>query len=250
MSAVSQNDDDDVKNSENPEWAKKSLRKKCECELCKSGKATSHNDDSHDQSLNQKITVAGVDLRLIGGTTKCARTMIRYFEKVFGDDKKDGSKGKDSCRALEGKKVVEVGSGTGLVGSCLALLGANVTMTDQSYVMEVLNFNLNKIGKTAAVAKKAFNVETKEHVWGTDTKELVPCDIVVGSDLIFALEGIRPLVKSITDMVRESRKKKDDVEAYVAVIRRFEWEKLYFELMDKNFDSEKVLEVRVNFSLF
>mmetsp|Transcript_41023 Transcript_41023/g.65975 ORF Transcript_41023/g.65975 Transcript_41023/m.65975 type:complete len:118 (-) Transcript_41023:459-812(-) len=69
-----------------------------------------------------------------------------------------------------------------------------------------------------------------------------PCDIVVGSDLIFALEGIRPLVKSITNMVRESRKKKDDVEAYVAVIRRFEWEKLYFDLMDKNFDSEKVLE--------
>mmetsp|Transcript_5950 Transcript_5950/g.8174 ORF Transcript_5950/g.8174 Transcript_5950/m.8174 type:complete len:240 (-) Transcript_5950:522-1241(-) len=238
--STAQENDVALQNDENPEWAKKSLRKKCECELCKSGKATSHNDDSHDQSLDQKITVAGVDLRFVGGTTKCARTMIRYFEKVFGHDQKNGSKGK---RALGGKKVVEVGSGTGLVGSCLALLGAHVTLTDQSYVMEVLNFNLNKIGKSAAVAKKAFKVETKEHVWGTDTKELVPCDIVVGSDLIFALEGIRPLVKSITDMVRESRKEKADVEAYVAVIRRFEWETLYFELMDKNFDSEKVLEV-------
>uniref|UniRef100_A0A7S0DPC2 Calmodulin-lysine N-methyltransferase n=1 Tax=Amorphochlora amoebiformis TaxID=1561963 RepID=A0A7S0DPC2_9EUKA len=212
-----------------PEWASKSLQKRCDCEMCRSGKATTHNDNSHDQSLDQKLSVGGVDIRIVGGTTKCARVTVKFFEtKEF------------KSTSLKGKKVVEVGSGTGLVGTCLGLLGAEVTMTDQSYVMEVLQYNIRSIEKKAAKAKKEFRVTTEEHVWGSEISNLPACDIVVGSDLIFALEGIRPLVKSIKALVVKSIKEGRDPVVYVAVIRRFEWEKLYFELMDEAFTSETV----------
>lgn len=46
-----------------------------------------------------------------GGTTKCARTLIQYFSTI--------------AEQLTGKKVVEVGAGTGLVGIAVARLGNN-----------------------------------------------------------------------------------------------------------------------------
>ena len=95
------------------------MKRRCECELCLAGKATSHNDDSHDQSLDQTIAFAGKSLRIVGGTTKCARSAIRYFERMN----------------LSGKRVIEFGSGTGLVGLALHALGADVTATDQDIVL-------------------------------------------------------------------------------------------------------------------
>ena len=71
--------------------------------------ATTHNDSSHDQSLDQKIPFLGKFLHFVGGTTKCARVALRYFE--------------DKSSEFKGKRVVEVGSGTGLVGIGLYHLG-------------------------------------------------------------------------------------------------------------------------------
>lgn len=53
-----------------------------------------------------------------------------------------------------------------------------------------------------------------------DVSILSPADIVVGSDLIFALEGIRPLVISITDIVQKSLKsgKKEVVKTLLYVL--------------------------------
>eukprot|EP00954_Amorphochlora_amoebiformis_P028608 1391929-Amorphochlora_amoeboformis.AAC.1 len=57
----------DIQQANNdPEWASKSLQKRCDCEMCRSGKATTHNDNSHDQSLDQKLSVGGVDIRIVG----------------------------------------------------------------------------------------------------------------------------------------------------------------------------------------
>jgi len=212
--------------ADEPAWAKKSMRKRCECEMCLSGKATTHNDESHDQALDQKLSVAGLDLRIIGGTTKCARVMVKFFEGLY----KEGS-------SLKDKTVVEVGSGTGLVGMCLGLLGGKVTLTDQSYVMDVLDYNIANIKKQADAAKKSFEVKTQEHVWGTDTSSLPVPEVVVGSDLIFAHEGIEPLCKSLKALVQKSDPKNPAV-CYIAVIRRFEWENQFFKLMDMDFHSE------------
>ena len=107
--------------AEEPAWASKSLRRRCECELCKTGVPTSHNDDSHDQSLRQVLSLRcatrptgeAVNATVLGGTTKCARVASAWLAR-------------GGLAPLEGKVCVEVGSGTGLVSMAMALLGARV----------------------------------------------------------------------------------------------------------------------------
>ncbi len=70
----------------------------------------------------------------MGGTTKCARVFAQYLFSLYVKDPK----------VFYQKKVLEVGSGTGLVGMVLARLGAYVVFTDQSCVMELLEANINE----------------------------------------------------------------------------------------------------------
>ena len=60
-------------------------------------------------------------------------------------------------------------------------------------------------------------------------------DHVIGSDLIFAKEGIEPLAKTYEALCHAS-----GATGWLACILRFKWEASFFELMDKKFDSEVV----------
>ena len=85
-------------------YAGKTLRKKCECEMCLKGLATSHNDESHDQSLFGKFTLnndPSFSIQLVGGSTKCGRTMANYFASL-------------KPNPFKNKKCLEVGAGTGV----------------------------------------------------------------------------------------------------------------------------------------
>jgi hypothetical protein len=58
--------------------------------------------------------------------------------------------------------------------------------------------------------------------------------VLAGSDLIFAKEGIAPLVASYEYFAGA------DTVCYLVSIRRFEWEDSFFELMGKQFTQKKV----------
>lgn len=228
------------------EYAGKSLRRQCECEMCRTGE-TNHDDESHDQSLYSQFSLKSRYLsdnlhlddstqshsfRLVGGSTKCGRVMSQYFggldENLFA-----------------GKSIVEVGSGSGIVGSSLALLGARCVLTDQAPVMDLLRVNLNQ----NLPGRLQEHVELKEFMWGSEISSLLsadsPLDFVIGSDLIYAHEGIPPLVKSFEDFVfREQAAPPNNAPprpaVYLAVIRRFKWEENFFKLMSERFHSERV----------
>ncbi len=85
---------------------------------------------SHDQSLSQSIPFATHTLRLIGGTTKCARTAIRYFATLTHTQEQKQHTATETrtdtaadTSIFHNAAVVELGAGTGLVSQAMRLLG-------------------------------------------------------------------------------------------------------------------------------
>ncbi len=66
-------------------------------------------------------------------------------------------------------------------------------------------------------------------------------DYIIGSDLIYAKEGIKPLVDTFTVLSKELNSKGKHPVVYMAVIRRFAWEQTFFDLMKVVFIEKKVL---------
>jgi len=77
-----------------------------------------------------------------------------------------------------GKKIIELGAGTGCVGLVLSRLGGKVTLTDQKQMLPLLEHNtkLNNL---------EHKVQVVEFNWGEETPLLSPpYDIILLSDLI------------------------------------------------------------------
>jgi len=207
---------------------------KCGCELCRSGVATTHNDDSHDQSLNQNFQLDGknpLKLDIVGGTTKCGRVMSNYFASLADNP-------------FAGKRGIEVGAGTGIVGMTLAHLGVNMVMTDMSVVLETVEYNVNRAPKNVQD-----NVEIKPLLWGDEAythqpadSETAKFDYVFGSDLIYAHETIADLVRTFEIMSSKPLEDGSFPPVYIAVIRRFNWEQDFFDGMAVSFEQRTMLE--------
>lgn len=150
-----------------------SFRQVCECEFCRRGEST-HHDDSHDHSLRYQFQfrqehpnfLAG-KLTLVNGCTKCARVTAWYLEgmniiaSTFDSKRPCTSKSpfknpklfsSSACSAAEvcftmtfvmfsdhaelvhGRRVIELGAGTGLVAMAAAVMGAESSLlTDQVF---------------------------------------------------------------------------------------------------------------------
>eukprot|EP00924_Labyrinthula_sp_SR-Ha-C_P003400 snap_masked-scaffold_15-processed-gene-8.54-mRNA-1 protein AED:0.04 eAED:0.05 QI:0/-1/0/1/-1/1/1/0/252 len=220
-------------------WQNTSLKQLCECEMCATGKATTHNDASHDQSLYlkwpllAKSDAALPELNIVGGTTKCARVMSKFLETSsnFGRG------------AFEGSSICEVGTGTGLVGLVLTMLGGNVMFTDQSIVLELLQENIeSNLKSTNFVSELCGMIEMEELYWGADFRGKLKgregsFRYVIGSDLIFAKENIPLLLSSFKTFCPVDC----ETEILFAHIDRFSWENSFFDgMISQGFASELI----------
>jgi len=91
---------------------------------------------------------------------------------------------------VKGKRVLELGSGTGIVGLYAAKLGAeHVTLTDFiDFNIENIKLNIKENGLEGMVEPRWFQ-------WGTNLGE--NWDIVIGSDLTYPAMDLSALVKAI-----------------------------------------------------
>ena len=113
------------------------------------------------------------------------------------------------CRCLHrhpllvrGRSVLELGSGTGLVGLVAASLGADCVLTDRSEASLVLckhNAQLNQLQHGLRVARLS---------WGDDDTELsadsASFDVVVGSDCAYRLSALDALFESVDLLLSRS----------------------------------------------
>lgn len=132
--------------------------------------------------------MAGEEKQIGTGTTvwDASTVLVRYLQRCAVD--------------LRGKRLVDLGSGTGITGFAAAALGARVTVTDQSQILFLLEQNLATNVQSGAVP--AGSVSISEFSWGDDAAHLAPpLDYVLACECIVPrLYPIEPLVAAIDSL--------------------------------------------------
>ncbi|DBA98948.1 hypothetical protein WJX77_006801 [Trebouxia sp. C0004] len=95
---------------------------------------------------------------------------------------------------LQGKRCIELGAGTGVVGLTAALLGALVVLTD-------LPIYLSGLERNVQVNSLQSFVSVRELQWGTDTDSFgPPFDVIIASDLLYDMRSIPDLMLTIVSL--------------------------------------------------
>ncbi|XP_020372077.1 EEF1A lysine methyltransferase 3-like [Rhincodon typus] len=99
-----------------------------------------------------------------------------------------------------GKKVIELGSGTGIVGILTTLLGGDVTITDKSIVMKQIDNNI-AINVPAACRHR---IKARPLMWGEDhTNFPTGYDFILGSDITYSSLAHPALLETLRYLSRQ-----------------------------------------------
>ncbi|XP_055496920.1 EEF1A lysine methyltransferase 3-like [Leucoraja erinacea] len=130
-----------------------------------------------------------------------------------------------------GKKIIELGSGTGIVGIMAVLLGGDVTFTDRPYVLQQIERNI----ADNIPSDSRHRAKVGALMWGTD-QENYPADfdIVLGSDIIYSPTQVPGLLKTLTHLCG------DNTSIYLCsnFPARVGSENFHKEILPKQFNSE------------
>ncbi|CAH2064442.1 unnamed protein product [Thlaspi arvense] len=148
------------------------------------------------------------------------------------------SDGSDSSRL----NIVELGSGTGIVGiAAAATLGANVTLTDLPNVIENLKFNAD--ANAEVVARLGGNIHVAPLRWGeaADVEALgQSVDLILASDVVYHEHLYDPLLKTLRFMLLEGDDKDAKRVLLMAHLKRWKKESIFFKKARKFFDVEAI----------
>ncbi|XVF59624.1 hypothetical protein PTKIN_Ptkin07bG0290600 [Pterospermum kingtungense] len=150
------------------------------------------------------------------------------------------SKGGENDRRL---KILELGSGTGLVGIAAAVtLGANVTVTDLPRVIPNLRFNVEANADVVDQKGGAFNVAPLRWGEGDDVEAIGrEFDLVLASDVVYYEHLFEPLIKTLRFLLNGGGGLGGERKAFVmAHFRRWKKDSAFFKKAKKLFDVETI----------
>ncbi|XP_067894309.1 EEF1A lysine methyltransferase 3-like [Heterodontus francisci] len=133
--------------------------------------------------------------------------IVRFMDPGLGVSSYVWESGIVLCRYFEkeninfiGKKVIELGSGTGIVGILATLLGGNVTMTDQPHILKQINNNISI--NIPFACRHRTNVCAL--MWGEDqTNFPTDYDVILGSDIVYSSSSYPALVDTLRHLCNQ-----------------------------------------------
>ncbi|DAZ92552.1 TPA: hypothetical protein N0F65_012782 [Lagenidium giganteum] len=152
--------------------------------------------DGHSLALNQQLSTHGI----AGVVWNCARAMIEFLQHQVGAEE------------LRGKRVVELGAGTGAVGLALALHAPleSLVLTDLVNVTALLEQNVRRAAKDhKAIDHLAGRdrLQVVTYCWGTPaaTKSaLLGNDVILCSDCLYEPSLYQDLLSSLIELTKSS----------------------------------------------
>ncbi|KAM7529713.1 hypothetical protein LguiB_033123 [Lonicera macranthoides] len=134
-------------------------------------------------------------------------------------------------------RILELGSGTGLVGiAAAAILGANVTVTDLPHVIPNLQFNAE--ANSAVLAIHGGSVDVAALDWGeNEHMEAIgrEFDLIIGSDVVYHDHLYEPLIETLRFFMLGSEMK---IVFLMGHLKRWKKECVFFKKAKKHFDVE------------
>ncbi|XP_067847915.1 EEF1A lysine methyltransferase 3-like [Heptranchias perlo] len=122
----------------------------------------------------------GANLGVSANVWEAAIALCRYFEK--------------ENISFTGKKVIELGSGTGIVGILAALLGGDVTMTDKPNILEQIENNVSINIPTA----RRHRLKVSALTWGENHTDFpTDYDFILGSDIVHSSVTYPALIETL-----------------------------------------------------
>ncbi|CAF1127456.1 unnamed protein product [Rotaria sordida] len=104
---------------------------------------------------------------------------------------------------FKNKRIVEIGSGTGVVGVQLCALGGNVTLTDREEYLELINYNIKKNQQVLTGQAQARTL-----FWGDELNENDDCfqnlDFVIVANCVYHSIELDELIKTICNLCPEN----------------------------------------------
>ncbi|XP_074857871.1 protein N-lysine methyltransferase METTL21A isoform X2 [Carettochelys insculpta] len=102
---------------------------------------------------------------------------------------------------LQGRSVIELGAGTGLLGIVATLLGAHVTLTDRETALEFLKSNVQANLPPDLQTRAA----VKELTWGRNLGNFSPgkFDFILGADIIYLEDTFVDLLQTLEHLCSE-----------------------------------------------
>ncbi|KAI0260911.1 putative methyltransferase-domain-containing protein [Gloeopeniophorella convolvens] len=129
-------------------------------------------------------------------------------------------------RALQGSRVLELGSGTGLVGLVAGRLGAHVCVTDQAPLVPIMERNI-------ALNALQSNVTAAELDWAHPVPALDPPDLILAADCVYFEPAFPLLVATLAALVPLPPARAPEV--LFCYKKRRKADKRFFALLKKHF---------------
>nr|DBA32824.1 TPA: hypothetical protein GDO54_000585 [Pyxicephalus adspersus] len=140
-----------------------------------------YTEESCYKFCGQRLRITqhyGANLGVAAPVWEAALNLCSYFE--------------EQKLNFKGKKIIELGAGTGVVGILLSLLGGDVTLTDLPHTLPQIQKNV------AANVPDGHSLNVCALSWGLDqTKFPQDYDFVIGADIVYLKETYDYLLQTL-----------------------------------------------------
>lgn len=149
-------------------------------------KCTSHVIFSQHVDVTIREIRAGEDSDGTAGFVWPASRLLAHFLQTVPANEESAASICPALRCFQGKRVLELGGGTGVLGIALGAIGASVTITDVPEAVPHIQANIER-NSVLWENPQACRPVSRPHAWGEDTEWLSACafDYVIGADLLY-----------------------------------------------------------------